>query len=154
MCDTLVALPSKTSSGNLIFGKNSDREPLEAQAVAHFPRKFPKEKLLNCTYISIPQVELTYEVILSKPFQMWGAEMGVNEFGVCIGNEAVFTNVKFDKKKVGLTGMDLLRLALERSQFRKRSLESHYPTLGRTWSKCLRGLPKPKFLLPQQLLGS
>lgn len=124
MCDTLVALPPKTQSGNLILGKNSDREPLEAQAIAHFPRQFPKEKLVKCTYISIPQVEQTYEMILSKPFQMWGAEMGVNEFGVCIGNEAIFTNVKFDKKNIGLTGMDLLRLALERSQSAKEALKT------------------------------
>lgn len=124
MCDTLVALPDKTGSGNLIFGKNSDREPLEAQAIAHYPRQLPKEKQLKCTYITIPQVEQTFEVILSKPFQMWGAEMGVNEHGVVIGNEAVFTNVKFDKKKVGLTGMDLLRLALERSRSAKEALKT------------------------------
>ena len=30
MCDTFVALPSHTASGNLIFAKNSDREPNEA----------------------------------------------------------------------------------------------------------------------------
>lgn len=115
MCDSLVALPAFTRSGNLIMGKNSDREPQEAQAIAHFPKAFPKEKELQCTFIKIPQVSETNEVFISKPFQMWGAEMGVNEYGLVIGNEAVFTNVKFDKKKVGLTGMDLLRLALERS---------------------------------------
>lgn len=121
MCDTLVALPAFTRSGNLILGKNSDREPMEAQAIAHFAKTFPKEKELQCTFIKIPQVQETNEVILSKPFQMWGAEMGVNEYGLAIGNEAVFTNVKFDKKQVGLTGMDLLRLALERS---KKAMEA------------------------------
>jgi dipeptidase len=121
MCDTLVAPPAFTRSGNLILGKNSDREPLETQAVAHFCKAFPKEKELQCTYLKIPQVQETHEVILSKPFQMWGAEMGVNEYGLVIGNEAVFTNVKFDKKQVGLTGMDLLRLGLERC---KKAMEA------------------------------
>lgn len=121
MCDTLVVLPAFTRSGNLILGKNSDREPQEAQAIAHFSKTFPKEKELQCTFIKIPQVQETNEVILSKPFQMWGAEMGVNEYGLVIGNEAVFTNVKFDKKQIGLTGMDLLRLALERS---KKAIEA------------------------------
>ena len=114
MSDTLVALGNYTQSGNLIFGKNSDREPLEAQEIRHFPRKTQTEKTLDCTFISIPQAEQTWEVFLSKPFQMWGAEMGVNEWGLSIGNEAVFTQVKINKKKPGLTGMDLLRLALER----------------------------------------
>ena len=122
MCDTLVALPTGTLSHSLLFGKNSDREPLEAQAVCHFPRRIYQEKTLQCTYISIPQAELTYEVILSKPFQMWGAEMGANEHGVVIGNEAVFTSVKFDKKHTGLTGMDLLRLGLERGKSAKEAL--------------------------------
>lgn len=124
MCDTLVALPQRTASGNLIFGKNSDREPLEAQAILHVPHRVPSEKEIQCTYISIPQEKETFEIILSKPFQMWGAEMGVNEFGLVIGNEAVFTNVKFKKKEIGLSGMDLLRLALERCKTAREALKT------------------------------
>jgi dipeptidase len=55
---------------------------------------------------------------------MFGAEMGCNEFGVCIGNEAVFTKIPFDKKNTGLTGMDLLRLSLEISKTAKEGLEN------------------------------
>lgn len=122
MCDTFIALPSSTKNNSLIFGKNSDREPNEAQAIVRFPRLKHNEKNLRCTYIDIPQVEETFEVILSKPFWMWGAEMGVNEYGVTIGNEAVFTKVKFQKTIKGLTGMDLLRLALERSKTANEAL--------------------------------
>ncbi|URD69222.1 acyl-CoA--6-aminopenicillanic acid acyltransferase [Leptospira borgpetersenii] len=115
MCDTFVATPSFTGTGSMIFGKNSDREPNEAQALLRvLPRLREAETL--CTYIQIPGIKQTQEVILSKPFQMWGAEMGANASGVVIGNEAVFTKIPFEKKNQGLTGMDLLRLALERSK--------------------------------------
>jgi len=115
MCDTFIALPKATYDGSVIFGKNSDREANEAQIIEYHPaKKYPKNSTLKCTYIKIPQVEQTYGVILSRPFWMWGAEMGVNTKGVVIGNEAVFTKLKVKKNGV-LTGMDLLRLALERS---------------------------------------
>lgn len=115
MCDTFVALSNSTQDGSVLFGKNSDREPNEAQCVVTIPAMdHPNGSKVKCTYIEIPQINHTHAVILSKPFWMWGAEMGSNEFGVTIGNEAVFTRVPYEKGP-SLTGMDLLRLALERS---------------------------------------
>lgn len=63
---------------------------------------------LQCTYIQIPQVEKTYAVVLSKPAWLWGAEMGSNDQGVCIGNEAVWTRETVDPGEA-LLGMDLVR---------------------------------------------
>ena len=53
----------------------------------------------------------THAVILSKPSWMWGAEMGANERGVVIGNEAVWSRCSDpDYDAVPrLLGMDLLR---------------------------------------------
>jgi secernin len=114
MCDTCGIGPELTGSGISIFGKNSDREADETQLVVSVPSKnYPAGEDLQCTYITIPQVDSTYGMVLSKPFWLWGAEMGVNEKGVVIGNEALFTKVK-PEKTPGLIGMDLLRLALER----------------------------------------
>ena len=115
MCDTCGIGPELTGSGISIFGKNSDREADETQLVVSVPSKtYPAKEDLQCTYIAIPQVDETFAMVLSKPFWMWGAEMGLNEKGVVIGNEALFTKVK-PEKTPGLIGMDLLRLALERS---------------------------------------
>ena len=38
-CDTFVALKDVTESGNVIFGKNSDRPYGEVQEVVHVPHK-------------------------------------------------------------------------------------------------------------------
>lgn len=123
MCDTFVATPAFTKNKTMILAKNSDREPNEAQALVRYPQKKHNEKKLRATYIEIPQVRETYEVILSKPFEMWGAEMGANAHGVAIGNEAVFTQIDLPRKNTGLTGMDMLRAALERSKTASAALE-------------------------------
>ncbi len=126
MCDTFVALPSVTSDGSVIFGKNSDREPNEAQALEYYPAcQYPNnlQEKTSCTYIAIPQVKETFAVLLSRPFWMWGAEIGANEKGVVIGNEAVFTKMPYSKSG-GLTGMDMIRLALERSATSEQALET------------------------------
>jgi len=123
MCDTFVALGNATRDGSVIFGKNSDREPNEAHKLIIVPHEtHPDGSMVQCTYIAISQVKETNAVLLSKPFWIWGAEMGANEHGVVIGNEAFFTKVPYGKGP-GLIGMDLLRLALERASTAYEALE-------------------------------
>jgi secernin len=123
MCDTFVALQNKTQDGSVIFGKNSDREPNEAHEILIMPAQdYAAGEKMRCTYLEIPQVRHTNAVLLGKPFWMWGAEMGLNEHGLAIGNEALFTRLPYEKGP-GLTGMDLLRLALERAKTAREGLE-------------------------------
>lgn len=123
MCDTMVALGNSTRDGSVIFAKNSDRQPNEPLISIRIPRKIhPTGANVHCTYIEIEQAEQTYEVLLLKPSWMWGAEMGCNEFGLNIGNEAVFTREKYGKEEK-LLGMDMLRLALERSKTSGEALD-------------------------------
>jgi len=121
MCDTYVSLSPWSKDGNVIFGKNSDRLDTEVQLITYTPRKtYSQGEKVKCTHISIPQVNETAAIILSQPYWMWGAEMGANEYGVVIGNEAVQTREPL--KKTGLIGMDLLRLGLERGKTAKEAL--------------------------------
>lgn len=116
MCDTMVATSDVTDDGITIFAKNSDREPNEAHFLQIIPAAdhAPGESV-RCTYLEIPQTAHTFRILVAKPFWIWGAEMGANEHGLTIGNEAVFTRIPYQKDG-GLTGMDLLRLALERAR--------------------------------------
>jgi len=109
----MVALVNSTKDGSVIFAKNSDRQPNEPHIVIRIPRKKHDKGLkLKCTYIEIDQADETYEILLLKPSWIWGAEVGSNEFGLTIGNEAVFT--KEEQGEQALLGMDMLRIALER----------------------------------------
>jgi secernin len=114
MCDTMVALSSATADGSVLFAKNSDRDPNEVHELVFVSAASHQEQNVKCTYIEIPQVERTHAVFLCKPLWIWGAEMGANEHGVVIGNEALFSKVPAGKEP-GLIGMDFLRLALERA---------------------------------------
>ena len=95
-----------TMNGKNIFAKNSDREPNEAQQIQRFPSVERPSGFVKCTFITVPFVGKTNEIIVSKPFQMWGVEMGLNEFGLAIGNEAIFSTLKSKRSNTGLTGMD------------------------------------------------
>ena len=117
MCDTMGKL---LPNGHALFGKNSDRSPNEPQVLYYYPATSHSKNSQLATYIKVDQVEKTKAIILSRPTWLWGGEMGVNECGVCIGNEAVFTKGRYDE--IGLTGMDMLRLALERIENAKMAV--------------------------------
>lgn len=119
MCDTLVIRHDGTSW----FAKNSDREPDEPQLVEiHAPVHGDSAARLHCTHIEIDQVPDRHGTILSRPVWMWGAEMGVNDAGVAIGNEAVFSRL-VKQSGAALLGMDLVRLGLERGGSARQACE-------------------------------
>jgi secernin len=123
MCDTFVARGRRTADGSVIFGKNSDRVPNEAQPLEHHPpAEYPPGAELRCTWIAIPQARRTLGILISRPHWTWGAEMGANDAGLVIGNEAVFTRMP-KSRAPGLIGMDILRLALERAGTAREAID-------------------------------
>jgi hypothetical protein len=114
MCDCLVALGAASRDGHTLFAKNSDRPPNEVQLLEWFePRT---ESRTTTTYLHVDAHDgATLRFLGSRPSWMWGVEHGVNEAGVAVGNATIYTTLDPRGIPPALTGMDLVRLALERA---------------------------------------
>lgn len=116
MCDCLVALGPATESGRSLFAKNSDRPPGEVQAIEWLPPR-RDEGQLHTTHIPVaPHRRDTIGALVSRPTWMWGVEHGVNAAGVAAGNATIYTTLDPRGFPPALTGMDLVRLGLERGE--------------------------------------
>ena len=110
MCDTLCSVgPSRT-----LFGKNSDRPRDEVQVVEAHPARHGNGSL-RTTHLDLDDTG-AYALVGSRPTWMWGFEHGCNEHRVAIGNERIFTIDDPRAAPPALTGMDLVRLGLERAR--------------------------------------
>jgi secernin len=116
MCDTL----SVVGGGRTLFAKNSDRPSGEPQVVEAYPPR-AHGSVLRTQYLEIEDAG-SCALIGSRPTWLWGFEHGVNEHRVAIGNEAVYTTGH--SNDVGLIGMDLVRLGLERGRTAAGAIEA------------------------------
>jgi secernin len=131
MCDTLVALGSQTDSGVTLFAKNSDRPANETQVLERTESQVDSEAV-RCTHIEIaPSAQPTIGAWISRPAWCWGAEMGVNDRGVAIGNEAIYTTDDPSKGAPALIGMDLVRLGLQRGESAQSAVDEMVRLLER-----------------------
>ncbi|HEX9794786.1 MAG TPA: C69 family dipeptidase, partial [Planctomycetota bacterium] len=131
-CDTWVALPAATRDGTTVFAKNSDRPLYDSQPLlVHPAQDWPDGARVELGRVSVPQVGHTYATLGSSPYWCWGFEEGVNEFGVAIGNEGIWSKALVadlaahaagDGPEPGPTGMDLLRFGLERGRTAREAL--------------------------------
>jgi hypothetical protein len=117
MCDTLCSI----GLGRTLFAKNSDRPPAEVQLIEALPPRQGKGRL-RTQYLELED-QGALALLGSRPHWLWGLEHGVNERGVAIGNEKVFTILDPNKQPPALTGMDLVRLGLERGTTAAEALE-------------------------------
>lgn len=109
MCDTACV----RRPGGVLFAKSSDRPIDEAQLVRWVGRRRPHDEPVPATHIAVPDAGAA-ALLGSQPTWMWGLEHGVNEHGVAIGNEKVWTVDDPRAVPPALLGMDLVRLGLER----------------------------------------
>ncbi|MCU0268378.1 MAG: hypothetical protein MUF83_06985 [Acidimicrobiales bacterium] len=117
MCDTVCV----AHRDGMLFGKNSDRPVAEVQLVeAHGPR--PAGGTLRTQYLALAD-EGSCRLVGARPDWLWGFEHGVNEHGVAIGNEALFTARDPAAEPDALIGMDLVRLGLERARTADEALD-------------------------------
>ena len=123
MCDTFATF----ASHGALFAKNSDRPRNEPQVVRwHAPRRATHE--LATQYLTIADADAC-GILISQPTWLWGAEHGVNEHGVAIGNERLWPDRPYDDEPA-LIGMDLVRLGLERGASADEACEVITDLLG------------------------
>ena len=114
VCDLLCARPPATG-GPTLFAKNSDRPPSERQVVEWSPARIDPG-VTRATHVSLPSASgATLGVLGCRPAWGWGYEHGVNEAGVAAGNATIYTTLDPRPFPDALTGMDLVRLVLERA---------------------------------------
>jgi secernin len=109
MCDTLCVRTNEA----MLFAKNSDRHPDEAQLVEWHDRRAAGAEV-HTQYLTIADPG-AHAFLGSRPTWLWGVEHGVNEHGVAIGNEKIWTVDRPRGLPPALLGMDLVRLGLERA---------------------------------------
>ena len=123
MCDTFVALADCTVGDAVLFAKSADCEANEAIHLLRTPaRRHESGEVVRLTHLVIPQAAHTHEVLMSKAFWTYGCEIGINEYGLAMGEEAVFTTEMVEGKD-GLIGPDLMRLGLERGRNCQEAIE-------------------------------
>ncbi len=124
MCDTLASVTGLTPW----FAKNSDRPIGEAQLIEAYPARVSGATVAT-THLEIAD-EGARAVVGSRPQWCWGLEHGINDAGVAIGNERLWT-VDKPSSAPGLIGMDLVRLGLERAASAQAAVEVIVELAGR-----------------------
>src|SRR6478672_57424 len=109
MCDTFcVRRPDR-----MLFAKNSDRPASEVQVVESRERRAPGK--VQTQYLTLPDPGAA-AAIVSRPTWLRGAEHGINEHRVAIGNEKIWTVDDPRHEPPALLGMDLVSLVLDRAR--------------------------------------
>jgi dipeptidase len=120
--DMVVALAPATSDGQVLFGHNSNRFIRQRPAlVREVARAFAPGEKVRATQLELCQVRQTGTVLAGRCAGEWGYQHGVNAQGVAIG--LTHFRTRLSGEHPGLTGPDLVRLALERAHGARHAVE-------------------------------
>jgi dipeptidase len=128
--DMVAVLGRAVVDGHTLFGHNAAGRPSLAPCPVATPAgSHAPDELVRATRIALPQARRTHAVLGVRPAAAWGYCHGVNEHGVAAGCTRLRTRLRLDAP--GLTGPDLVRLALERGQTARQALEALTDLVGR-----------------------
>lgn len=122
MYHSLALAPEHTPDGATYLAYSPLRQVGECQLVRSIPAvEGDPETRLKCTHITLEQVADRFALVLAGPWWAWGGDAGVNKRGVAVMRAPVKT--RDEDPTPALTGMDLVRLALERGRDAEQTLD-------------------------------
>src|SRR6516225_3826464 len=120
--DMVVALAPATSDGQTLFGYNCNQLARDVpELVRAAGRAFAPGEKVRASQIELPQVRQTITVLGGRCAGEWGYRHGVNQQGVAVG--LTHFRARLTGASPGLTGPDLVRLALERAHGTRHAVE-------------------------------
>jgi dipeptidase len=120
--DMVVALPSATADGVALFGQNCTRRSSQGVALRREPgRPYPLGENVCLRSLKLPQARQTCAVLGVHPVGEWGFLGGINDQHVAVGQTAIRTRLA--APQAGLTGCELVRLALERGSSARQAVD-------------------------------
>jgi dipeptidase len=110
----VVALGRATADGRTLFGHNHNASARDGYALVRVEgRAFAPGETVCAGRVTLPQARQTCTVLAGRRVGQWGYAHGINEHGVAAGVTAVRTRLAGER--TGLSGPDIVRLALERA---------------------------------------
>jgi secernin len=128
--DMVTALPKTTREGLMLFGHNCNRPAgVPQEVVRTVGSAFTPGETLRTASLRLPQVKQTATVLGGRSVGQWGYHHGVNEHGVAVGFTTSRSRLIPDAP--GLTGAELVRLALERAPSAHQAVDLLTDLVGR-----------------------
>jgi dipeptidase len=121
--DMMTALGRAAADAQTLFAHSAAGRPHAPFRLERTPggAHAPEERV-RATFLTLPQARRTCAVLGGQPAGTWGFCHGINEHGVAAGCTRLRTRLRLDAP--GLTGPDLVRLALERGPTARQALEA------------------------------